>query len=193
MSLLIPLWVPMAVAVLGVLGTLAASIVTQVLTRRRDDRRWSLEREERARQWHREDAARWLADRRAAYTELLVVLHEQDRVLEAVRRRRAQALPLDGPVSARLTALSDPFDRAWHAVELLAPGEVTRIAGELTRELRDEGDQVLGRLTGPPAEPAPGDRQERFAALGAAMRQDLGVHIREPDPKAQHKGTKPDC
>ncbi|MFI1196329.1 hypothetical protein ACH4T9_24185 [Micromonospora sp. NPDC020750] len=50
------------------------------------------------------------------------------------------------------------------------------------RELRDQGDQVLGRITGPPAGPAPGDRQERFAALGAAMREDLGVHIREPDP-----------
>ncbi|WP_405107165.1 hypothetical protein OG559_23665 [Micromonospora sp. NBC_01405] len=73
-------------------------------------------------------------------------------------------------------------DRAWHAVELLAPGEVSRIAGELARELRDQGDQVPGRITGLPAGPAPGDRQERFAALGAAMREDLGVHIREPDP-----------
>lgn len=62
-----PLWVPLVVAAIGVAGTLAAAVFTQV---------WQSQREEKRtiRQAHREDAQRWLEARRALYSEVLRVL-----------------------------------------------------------------------------------------------------------------------
>jgi hypothetical protein len=80
-----PLWVPLAVAVTGVLGTLSAAVFTQIWAARREDKRWIRDREveeerwqrekvERREQWRREDRARWLAERRNIYAEYLLGL-----------------------------------------------------------------------------------------------------------------------
>jgi hypothetical protein len=62
-----PLWVPLVVAAVGVLGTLFAAVFTQVWQSRRE--------EERARsQAQREDSQRWFEARRAVYTEVLRAL-----------------------------------------------------------------------------------------------------------------------
>lgn len=75
-----PLWVPLLVALLGVIGTAAGTIVGVVMTqhaarqREADARTHELERE-RAR-WAREDEARTFEHRRQAYLDLYVALRD---------------------------------------------------------------------------------------------------------------------
>lgn len=62
-----PLWVPMVVAAIGVLGTLFATVFTQVWQSRQEEQR-------ARRQAQRDDSQRWLEARRSVYTEVLRVL-----------------------------------------------------------------------------------------------------------------------
>ncbi|MEU7760660.1 MULTISPECIES: hypothetical protein [Micromonospora] len=82
-----PLWVPLAVAAVGVGGTLAASMFAQIFAAKREDLKWEREREaedlrwERERQsrydqWQQESRERQLELRRDVYTELLASLHD---------------------------------------------------------------------------------------------------------------------
>ncbi|MEV0153173.1 hypothetical protein AB0H57_05445 [Micromonospora sp. NPDC050686] len=84
-----PAWAVLVVAALGVLGTLAAAVITQILSGRREARqwerqraheqtRWERERDERREQWEREDHSRWHQERLAAYTELLQRIEDWD-------------------------------------------------------------------------------------------------------------------
>ena len=83
----------LVLAIVGILGTLAATIITQWLTSRRENKkrewdreqeavRWERERKERQDQWRREDAARLFQERLLRYTELLASVRE---VLRATR------------------------------------------------------------------------------------------------------------
>jgi hypothetical protein len=82
----IPLWVPLVVAVLGLIGTAGGAIAGVVITQRRSDARdraaWKRERE----RWVREDAARTLDLRREAYIEFYAANKE---CLRRGRRRKA--------------------------------------------------------------------------------------------------------
>lgn len=68
-----PLWVPLVVAGIGVLGTLVGAIGGVLVTQRRSDRReevvWQREREREQQRWAREDAARTFERRLEAYSE----------------------------------------------------------------------------------------------------------------------------
>ncbi|GAA3303097.1 hypothetical protein GCM10020218_099900 [Dactylosporangium vinaceum] len=113
----------MAVGVPLVSAVVAAvtALVTQSLIRRRDDVRWERERAERREQWAREDAARWLADRRSAYADLLTARHEHDTLAAAL-----QSVGRPGDADrARLRELAAAANRAAQAVLLIAPPPVT--------------------------------------------------------------------
>ena len=73
-----PLWVPLVVAGIGVVGTLAGGVVGSTLTQRRADRReekgWAREREREREQWAREDEARTFEHRREAYLDFYVAV-----------------------------------------------------------------------------------------------------------------------
>jgi hypothetical protein len=68
-----PVWVPLLVAILGLLGTAGGAIVGVLITQRRSDRRekaaWDREREREREVWAREDAARTFELRRQSYVE----------------------------------------------------------------------------------------------------------------------------
>jgi hypothetical protein len=68
-----PLWVPLVIAVLGVLGTVVGTVLGVVLTQRRSDRRedlqWTRMREREREQFAREDSLRTFDQRRIAYLE----------------------------------------------------------------------------------------------------------------------------
>jgi hypothetical protein len=172
MSSATPLWVPLVVAVVGVGGTLSASVVTQVLTRRRDEQRWSIERDERTEQWRREDAARWLADRRAAYADLLTALHEQHALLLRGLRLTAEGRRPDAAATARLESLRETLQRARHAAGLLASPAVARSAGALADVLARHTDRVLDGGAGDDGADLDGFA-EALDRLGADMRDDL--------------------
>ena len=80
-----PLWVPLVIAGLGLLGTVLGSIGGILLTQRRADRReaeaWHRERERERAQWAREDAARTFDQRRDATVEFYEALRESTDLL----------------------------------------------------------------------------------------------------------------
>ncbi len=70
-----PLWVPLAVAVLGMVGTLTGVMLTLRSSAKREDVRWEQERAKDREVWAREDAARTFDERRAAYWSFYEALH----------------------------------------------------------------------------------------------------------------------
>lgn len=73
MSSSTPLWVPLVVAGIAVVGTLLAGISGAWFTRRwsdqREDRAWDRERQRERERWARDDEARTFEHRRAAYED----------------------------------------------------------------------------------------------------------------------------
>jgi hypothetical protein len=171
-----PTWLPLIVAAVGVGGTLAATILTQVLIGRRDRRRWTDERSERRDQWRREDAARWLADRRAAYTELLAALHEQHGLLIRAGQLAQEGRRLEEASIARLEQLREVLQRSRQAAALLASPAVGPDVDAVTGTLIAQTDRVL---TGAVIDPgsAMTALPDRLARLRDDMRADLA-----PDP-----------
>src|SRR3954454_22785344 len=68
-----PLWVPLVIAGIGVISTLAGSLGGVLITQRRSDRRddkiWQRERQREQGRWAREDRARTFEHRRDAYVD----------------------------------------------------------------------------------------------------------------------------
>jgi len=68
-----PLWVPLLVAAIGVIGTLVAGIAGTVIAQRwanqRDDKTWARERLREQERWRREDETRTFEHRREAFEE----------------------------------------------------------------------------------------------------------------------------
>jgi hypothetical protein len=75
-----PLWVPLLVTALGIIGTVAGTVTGVVLTQRqasrRDDLNWSRERERERERWAREDADRTFSHRRDAYVDFYEALRD---------------------------------------------------------------------------------------------------------------------
>jgi len=116
-----PSWTVLAVAFVGVAGTLGAAVFTQVWGARREDRRWRQEQaaegqrwerqqQERRDQWRREDQLRRVQQRQEAYTEFLLAV--------AAWASAAYPLILDGgaqpsgPAAEDLTRLGALVDQA---------------------------------------------------------------------------------
>jgi hypothetical protein len=78
-----PLWVALAVAAIGVVGTVVGTIGGVLMTQRRSDRRedrnWNREREREQERWAREDAARTFEHRRDAYSAFYEAVREMAR------------------------------------------------------------------------------------------------------------------
>jgi hypothetical protein len=142
------------IAIIGILGTLAATLITQWLTGKRDDRqwlrqkqlqderferereqealRWKRERKERREQWFREDAARLYKDRAEMYATLL---SDCSRILDLLRVL-AETLEDDldreeAPATARknvddIEIAREEFYRASSAVEIIASSDLLR-------------------------------------------------------------------
>jgi hypothetical protein len=75
-----PLWVPLLVAGLGIVGTVAGTVSGVVLTQRQAARRdalsWDRERKREEQRWAREDLARTFEHRRDAYVEFYESLRD---------------------------------------------------------------------------------------------------------------------
>src|SRR5689334_7592908 len=80
-----PLWVPLVVAVIGVLGTLSAGVTGVLITQRQTERRekvtWDRERELEGSRWAREDQARTFDHRRETYADFYAALMEMARTV----------------------------------------------------------------------------------------------------------------
>lgn len=78
-----PLWVPLVVAGIGLLGTIIGTISGVLITQRRSDRRersaWERERQRERELWVREDALRTFEQRRDAYIGFYTALRQMAR------------------------------------------------------------------------------------------------------------------
>ena len=80
-----PLWVPLVVAGVAVIGTLAGVVFTQVWNSRLEERRWARENDRLGEAHDREDLNRTYEHRRAAYVEFQ---QELDRLLDLLHNNR---------------------------------------------------------------------------------------------------------
>lgn len=71
-----PLWVPILIAGLGLLATIAGVLITQLRSDRREQHNWTREREREHERWEREDSGRTFEHRREAYSQFYESLRE---------------------------------------------------------------------------------------------------------------------
>lgn len=121
MDLQTPVWVTLLVAALGVLGTLAAGLLAQSRTAAREQERARQEVEREAARWSeqatRDEARRWLAERRAVYASFLVAVSRWERYIAAKRDQRVDrnggVVPIDAGVH------EDAVDHAYATVQVV--------------------------------------------------------------------------
>jgi hypothetical protein len=179
-----PLWVPLVVAIVGVLGTLAAAVFSQIWSRRLDEHRWKREREaeelrwkreqdERAAQWEREDRARWIADRRDNYAAALAAY---DALANAVYRTSAEVSHRKRRATKdaihELSALHNEWERKGDSLRLIAPKRVMDALWALSYSIGMQFEAIKkGALERQGFEA----RANHYVALLRAMQEDLGL------------------
>jgi hypothetical protein len=188
-----PVWIPLAVAIVAVAGTLGGAFFTRRWADRREDQRWTREREaeetrwqrerdERREQWEREDHARWMAERRAVYAEFLLSL-EAWRV--AISRAQFGERPNGALPAETRDALDDlgiGTNRIHETLAMLAPRSVVDLCNHSfitlaswSIDLSAENDnKEIDPLTGKKADYAK-KAYEDDKRLRGAIRKDLGV------------------
>jgi len=121
----VPLWVPLVVALLGVLGVLTS----QVIATRREDKRWSREQEQEELRWRRdrqrEIEERTYRGRLDAYSRMISTLEEWGWALHPTKRWLLDRVqPLNDAQRAELIKLRDLAPQALGPMNLFAPSEV---------------------------------------------------------------------
>jgi hypothetical protein len=172
-----PIWVPLLVAALAVIGTVVGTISGVMITQRRADSRekaaWEREMERERSRCPREDAARTFEQRRTAYVDFYqanvqagqwvysyVAARvrgdddvESPRVWASVVEERLRVLEMYA--TPRVTALAHKAQTAYR-----------RMALEARRPQGDDDDQLQERM---------GEWDAAASELLAAIREDLGV------------------
>jgi hypothetical protein len=121
-----PLWVPLAVAVVAVLGTLAGVVFTQVWNSRLEERRWVRESDRLREAQAREDVNRTYEHRRAAYVDFL---QEFERLQQIYWDSDRAPTDLDDPAF-------DGLSERWAAVHLYGTYEADMKASECVHQLK---------------------------------------------------------
>lgn len=158
MSSQVPLWIPIAVALLGLAGVLG----TQLLNNRREELRWRRDREARS-----HDA------RATAYAEVIGVIEAFDMVLFENRNAREMSRPINRD---DLKEAAGETRRALGPVNLHAPEAVRVLLSKavlprmhLARRILDEGAEPAT------LRPVWDAAQVGYRVLRAEMRRDLGL------------------
>ena len=122
-----PLWVPLAVAFVAVLGTLAGVIFTQLWNSRLDEKRWARETERLREAQAREDLNRSYEHRRAAYVEFF---QEFDRLATIYTGRNTDREPVNNSAFDSLT-------ERWATVSIYGTYEADQLAFRCQDKLID--------------------------------------------------------
>jgi hypothetical protein len=140
-----PAWAVLAVAFLGVAGTLGAAIFTQVWGARREDRRWRQEkaaedqrwqraRQERQEQWRREDQLRAGEERREAYAQFLLAVTKWGSAAYTLAAEHAETqTALSAEELIRLSALIEQAEAACPPLRLYGSVEASDASDEVCR------------------------------------------------------------
>jgi hypothetical protein len=175
----VPLWVPLLVGLLGLLGVLYTQWRSDVReqrtrneARQREQEQWDRQERQQREQWAREDATRSYEQRRDAYLRFVT---QFDQVWELVAGRYylpghwPQPVPEDDRTYVELT-------EALRTLRLFASTAVTQIADNAVRTLQrfdglpphegehyEEAEDLNARL------------RQKYDLLQKTMRRDLGV------------------
>jgi len=156
-----PLWVPLAVAGLAVVGTLAGVVFTQIWNSRLEERRWARDSERLREAQAREDTNRTYEHRRAAYVDFLQELERLERRYITLNRE-----PIEPP--ARYGPAFDSLYERFSAVELYG-----------TEEAQQMAVVSLVHLEGAATDPRNSQEADDFwngkAAYVTQIREELGV------------------
>lgn len=164
MSSQVPLWIPIAVALLGLAGV----ITTQLLNNRREELRWRRDREARS-----HDA------RAIAYAEVMGVIEAFDMVLFENRNAREANEPIE-PADVREAA--GETRRALGPVNLHAPEAVRVLLSKAVIPRMRLARLILHDATDPAAlRPEWDTAQVGYRVLRAEMRRDLGLDTEDVD------------
>ncbi|AGL18492.1 hypothetical protein [Actinoplanes sp. N902-109] len=170
-----PWWIPalgfagvIVSAAIGGAAAFLAHLVTQRRTDRRENERWERERAERREQWHREDLARWHADRRSLYGQALAAVDQWGRgatpwSLDAEHLGSSARAVIEALAAARIVA-SPEASRQLAALHL---GVVTVCSAAEAAAIAPE-DSVIPGIAGEGA-------QLVRARLMDLVRADLGL------------------
>ena len=119
------MWVPLAVAGIAVIGTLAGVVFTQVWNSRLEERRWARENDRIREAQAREDLKRTYEHRRAAYVEFQ---QELDR-LKGLLHSNRESIANDDPVYNELAS-------RWTPVRVYGTYEADNLAFECLDQLQ---------------------------------------------------------
>lgn len=169
-------WTPVLAAVVAVVGTLAATIFTQMWNARREDRRRADERAEKGLANDRDDRIRLQDQRRAAYFNYLKALHDAS---EEIRGIALESQPLDAGAkkAAENVIRNSGLLAAREEIFLVATLDLAVAAQKSFRSVVAFRDLVLrgGDLEGPERMANWDAHREALSDLRVAMRNNLGI------------------
>ena len=179
----VSVWVPLVVALVGLLGVVA----TQVLTTRREDRRWRQEQERVEARWRREKtqeiAERQLERKIETYAAFLTAVEAWGWKLHPIARRVLDGGALSLDDSETLATLREIPQDALGAVNLYAPDEVRDLIwravnsrGDFMRSLA-RGDESVVEL-----DVRWKESWDRYRTMRLAIRDDLADSVKQSRP-----------
>ncbi|MDQ3763672.1 MAG: hypothetical protein M3460_19245 [Actinomycetota bacterium] len=124
----VPVWIPIIVALLGLVGV----ILTQALAGYREARRALDDAAREERRWQRERQARTHEARAAAYAQLMGAIEAFDGVLFQARLVREAGIELDPIDAAELRDARSKAQQSLGPTVLHAPEEVRRLIRDAT-------------------------------------------------------------
>lgn len=157
-------WIPLVVALVGVLGTLAAAVFAQIWQARREAERWKRERKREREIWAREDAKRYFDQEREAHMAFLREWQQGHIVLWPYAKGQKQR---DDSASDPLAALHPRFLE----VVVFGTSEAKALADKCMATLRQWGESGGGDNE----IAASAEMRSAFDAYLRQIRIDLGV------------------
>ncbi|MFI5609081.1 hypothetical protein [Amycolatopsis sp. NPDC051903] len=141
----VSVWVPIVVAVLGILGVVSGQLINVW----REDRRFAREAERDDRRWARERQrdidAHWREKRFDVHVSVLAAFRDWDRALaKPVAAREAGHEP-DGPTADELVALEDQAQQVLSGLMVFGPAALATAADNVYVDFRRCHDYALGR------------------------------------------------
>lgn len=178
----IPLWVPLVIAALGVVGTIVGTIAGVLITQRRSDRRedqaWTRERERERELWAREDQLRTFEQRRESY----VAFYEELRDMAGVAFTHGQN-QVWGNESRLPDAFGETAYRTLQRLSLFAAPDVMKAADRAYWAASHYGQVDLARHGIEQVDIRMEEQFDTERELFEAIRIDLGVPQGEPLPR----------
>jgi hypothetical protein len=137
----IPLWVPLVVAILGLIGTAGGAIAGVVITQRRSDARdmtaWQRERDRERERWAREDAARTFELRREAYIEFYAAVSRQLGDFCLVYSKRRHPAAMAATVAVPSEEINADVHRAQQKLHLYGSSVVVVASGKIWKQVEE--------------------------------------------------------